>query len=168
MTVHALTEVGVVPGQAREALWAAARLGRRLAERPGFQGMRVFRSEMDADSLMVLIEWAEWDAAEQAQAAAPIVPLLERVRANCARWHSRRLESLFDVQFPRRKPSTGMAQALQVGALDPSRVPARQKEFGLRAMTLPGTLGVLGGRCAQDPCFYFCAVEFDSDNALID
>jgi anti-anti-sigma factor len=165
MAVHALTEVTVAPGRARQALWAAARLGRLLLQQPGFRGLRVFRSEVDADLLMVLTEWAEWDAAVAAEMAAPVALLLQQVRGACARWDDRRLQPLFHVQFPRRAASAGMAQAL---SLDSSEAPVRHKEFGLKAMTLPGTIGVLGGRCDRDPSFYFCAIEFESDEAMID
>jgi anti-anti-sigma factor len=61
-----------------------------------------------------------------------------------------------------------MAHALQIGSLSPAEGAARQKEFGLRVMALPGTVGVLGGRCAGDPSYHFCAVEFETDDAMID
>jgi anti-anti-sigma factor len=168
MAVHALTEVGVAPGRAREAIWSAARLGRRLGEQPGFQGLRVFRSETDAGALIVLTEWAGWDAAAAAEESAPIAALLARTRAACTRWTDRRLEPLFHVQLPRRPGRAGLGQAMHVGSLCPTEGIARQKEFGLKVMTLPGSVGVIGGRCAQDPSYYFCVVEFDSTDALSD
>jgi anti-anti-sigma factor len=168
MAVHALTEVGLAPGRAREVLWAAARLARRLGEQPGFRWLRVFRSEADADSLIVLTEWTEWEAAVAAEAATPVAELLSQLRAACARWDSRLLDSLFHLQLPRHQPCAGIAQALHVSAHDADDGPARQKEFGLRAMTLPGTVGVMGGRCSRDPRFLFCAVEFDSDESMLD
>jgi anti-anti-sigma factor len=168
MAMHALTEVGVAPGRAREAFWTTVRLGRRLGEQPGFRGLQVFRSETDADTLMVLSEWEAWEAAVSAQEVPPVAALLERAQALCTRWVSRRLDPLFHVQLPRRSTAAGMAQAVHVGSLSPAEGAARQKEFGLRAMTLPGTIGVLGGRCASDPSYHFCAVAFESDVALID
>src|SRR6266542_1065158 len=111
MPVHALTEVGVAPERSREALWAVVRLGRRLGEQPGFRGLQVFRSESDAEALVVLTEWAGWEAAAAAQAAAPIAALLARAQAACTRWDSRRLDPLFHVQLPRRRASAGLAQA---------------------------------------------------------
>lgn len=168
MAVHALTEVGLAPGRAREALWAAARLARRLGEQPGFRWLRVFTSETDADSLIVLTEWSELEAAAAAETAVPVVALLARLRAVCAHWDSRPLDPLFHLQLPRRQPCSGLAQALQLSVLDAGDGPARQKEFGLRAMTLPGTVGVMGGRCTRDPRTMFCAVEFDSEDALLD
>lgn len=168
MAVHALMEVRVAPGRAREVLWAAARLGRRLVGRPGFRGLRVFRSEADADALMVLTEWDGWDAATAAESAAPITHLLQRVQGACDGWHGRRLEPLFHVQFPRRTGTAGMAQTVHLGPGMPEAAPARQKEFGLKAMSLPGTIGVLGGRCAKDTGSFFCAVEFESEEAMLE
>ena len=168
MAVHVLMEVEVAPGRTRQALWAAARLARRLIECPGFRGLRVFRCETAAETLLVLTEWAEWKAAAAAEAQATVALLLEQVRAVCARWDSRRLEPLFHLQLPRRKPCAGMAQTLCAGSLVAETLPARQKAFGLKAMAHPGTIGVLGGRCARDPSFFFCALEFDTEAARAD
>jgi anti-anti-sigma factor len=168
MAVHALTEVEVGVGQARAALWTVVRLGRRLGEQAGFRGLQVFRSEADGDALLLLSEWEAWEAADSAQAARPVAELLERAKGLCTRWISRRLDSLFHVQLPRRSGVAGLAHALQVGSLSPAEGAARQKEFGLRVMTLPGTIGVLGGRCTGDPSYHFCAVAFESDDAMID
>jgi anti-anti-sigma factor len=52
--------------------------------------------------------------------------------------------------------------------MEQTEAAARHKELGLKAMTLAGTTGVLGGRCARDPRFYFCAVEFESEGAFLD
>jgi anti-anti-sigma factor len=168
MAVHALMEVEVAPGQARRALWTAARLARRLAARPGFRGLRVYRSERSAETLLVLTEWSEWNAAVAAESEAPVAMLLAQVRSACARWDNRRLEPLFHLQLPRRKPCAGLAQTLRAGALPAGVTPAQQKEFGLKAMSLPGTVGVLGGRCSRDPSFFFCALEFDTDTTMAD
>src|SRR5690242_12462474 len=137
MAVHALTEVGVAAGQARAALWTAVRLGRRLGEQPGFRGLQVFRSETNADAWMVLSEWEAWEAAVSAQEVPPVALLLDRAQGLCTRWISRRLDPLFHVQLPRRAGAAGLAQALHVGSLSPADGAARQKEFGLRVMTLP-------------------------------
>src|SRR5215212_2322929 len=112
MAVHALTEVGIAPGRAREGLRMTVRLARQLGKQPGFRGMQVFRSETDADSLMVLTEWIAWEAAAAAEAAAPVAALIKRARAVCTRWDSRPLDPLFHVQLPRRHAPAGMAQAL--------------------------------------------------------
>ena len=37
-----------------------------------------------------------------------------------------------------------------------------------KAMTLPGAMGVIGARSVVDPGYFFCAVEFDSEDALSD
>lgn len=168
MAVHALTEVEVPPGRARLALRTAARLARRLAERPGFRGLWVYRPESAAETLLILTEWSEWDAGVTAESDAPVAMLLAPARAAGARWESRQLELLFHLQLPRRKLSVGMAQTLRAAAAPPETMLARQKEFGLKAMSLPGTTGVLGGRCSQDPGFFFCALEFDTETALAD
>jgi anti-anti-sigma factor len=103
-----------------------------------------------------------------AESEAPVADLLEQARATWARWDHRRLEPLFHLQLPRRKPCAGMAQTMRAGTLLAEATPAQQKEFGLKAMSLPGTIGVLGGRCSRDPSFFFCALEFDAGTAMAD
>jgi anti-anti-sigma factor len=168
MTVHAITEVRVADGRTREALWATARLGRRLREQAGFRGLWVFRSETDPRAVLVLTEWAGWDEAAAAQAAPLVATEMERARALCTAWESRSLAPLFHLQLPRRGGSAGIAQTLHVGAVDITAATARHRELGLQCMTLPGTLGVLGAHCLGDPHFFFCAAEFESNAALID
>ena len=168
MAVHALTEVEVAAGRASEALRATVRLEGQLVQQPGFRRLRVFRSPTSEDTLLVLSEWEEWDALATAEAVLPIARLLAPLRAVCCRWHERRLEPLFQLELPRRHPSVGLAQGLQIDAGGLREAQARQKSFGLKAMSLPGTLGVLGGRCAQDDRFFFCAVEFETEDARQD
>jgi anti-anti-sigma factor len=162
MAVHALMEVEVVPGRERQVLWAGSRLARRLAERPGFRALRVYRSETCEERLLVLAEWDEWEAVTAAESDIPVAGLLIQLQRACARWEGRRLESLFHLQLPHRSPSGGMAQTLRVAAQDAEELPALQKQFGLKAMSLPGTIGVLGARCAREPEFLLCALEFDT------
>src|SRR2546421_354444 len=113
MAVHALIELELAPGRSRQSLWMAARLARRLAERPGFHGLRIYRSDASDERLLVLVEWAEWEAADAAETQVPVARLLDQVHRECTRWDSRRLESLFHLELPHRRPSTGMAQTLR-------------------------------------------------------
>jgi len=165
MAVHALTEVEVDPGQEREALWAAARLGRRLARHMGFRGWRVFRSDTASETLLVLSEWEAWEALTAAEESASLVRLLDPLRARCRHWRERRLEPLFQLELPRRRPGAGVAQGIRIETDLLIEASERQKTFGLRAMALPGTIGVMGGQCLQETGFFFCAVEFETEAA---
>src|SRR5690349_11544193 len=98
MAEHALTELVIAAGRAREALWTAARLRRRLARQPEFRGLRVFRSETDEDIVLVLTEWSAREAAAEAEAAPAVAPLVERLQSLCSRWESRRLDPLFHLE----------------------------------------------------------------------
>src|SRR5438067_7759439 len=110
MAVHALTEVEIDPGQEREAVRRMARLARELARQTGFRGLRVFRGERSAETLLVLSEWEDWGALTAGEATASISRLLDPLRALCRCWHQRRLEPLFQLELPRRLPSAALAQ----------------------------------------------------------
>jgi len=165
MAVHALTEVEVAAGQGRAAWGLAKRLARALAEQPGFRALRVFRSTGSSDTLLALSEWESWEAFSATEAAEPVGRLLGALQEICPRWQQRRLESHFQLELPRRGLTAALAQGLQVQAHLLAEATLRQKAFGLKAMALPGTIGVLGGRCQQDAQFFFCAVEFETEAA---
>jgi anti-anti-sigma factor len=167
MAVHALTEVEVAAGQGRAAWGLAKRLAREMAGQPGFRALRVFRSAGSSGGLLALSEWESWEAFTTIQATEPVGRLLDALQAICPRWQQRRLEPLFQLELPRRGLTAALAQGLQVQAHLLAEATLRQKAFGLKAMALPGTIGVLGGRCQQDARFFFCAVEFESEAARL-
>jgi anti-anti-sigma factor len=146
-------------------MWTAARLARRLARAPGFRGLRVFRRERAAEALLVLSEWEGWEALAAVEADVPIARLIDPLRERCSHWRQRRLEVVFQLELPRRFPSAALAQGLQFEAGQLADATSRQKTFGLKAMSLPGTIGVLGSRCTQDAGYFFCAVEFETEAA---
>jgi anti-anti-sigma factor len=165
MAVQALTEIELNPGQARKALWEMARLAKELARQPGFRGLRVFQSQRSQPTLLALSEWEGWSALAAGEAAPAVSLRLKALRASCRQWCERRLEPLFRLELPRRLPSAGLAQGLQMAAGGSPEVTAQQKRLALNALSLPGTIGVLGGRCTQDGRFFFFAVDFEAEAA---
>jgi anti-anti-sigma factor len=168
MPVHVLTEVEINPGQERAALWAMARLAQSLGHQPGFRGLRVFHDERSAEILLALTEWEDAGALTAAEENVSTCGQFDALRAACRHWRQRRLEPLFQLELPRPFRNAALAQGLQIQAEYEVDATARQKTFGLKAMSLPGTVGVLGGRCMQDSGFFFCAVEFETEAARLE
>jgi anti-anti-sigma factor len=91
---------------------------------------------------------------------------LAQVGESCAVEPARRLDPLFHIHFPRRSSTVALARLARAHSDAVDAMKAADKEAGLKAMALPGSVGVFGGQCSDDPRLALCRMEFDTEETL--
>jgi anti-anti-sigma factor len=168
MSVHSLTrfEPGAAP--LRSVLRAALRLRRRLETQPGFEGLQLFQAEAEPGAFLALTQWEAWESHDRAWASPEITAALreaqegDRLRSQAPN----RLDPLFHIHFPKRARTYSMGRLLRADGEQIAAVRAIEKEFGLKVMAAPGSVGVYAGQCVEDPALFFCRIDFDSEEAM--
>jgi anti-sigma B factor antagonist len=166
MSVYTLTRVRIEPALAGRVLRLAARLGHRLERQRGFLSLQLYRAAEEPESCLALAEWDSAASQERVLRDAEVARLLAQVGESCAVEAGRGGDSPFPIPPPRRSSTVALARLARAHSTAVEAMNAADKEAGLKAMALPGSVGVFGSQCTDDPRLAFCRLEFDTEETL--
>jgi anti-anti-sigma factor len=166
MSVYTLTRIRVEPASADRALRLAVRLGHRLERQRGFLSLQFYRAEGDAGAYFAVSEWDSGTSRERVVREPAVAQLLAQAEGICEMEPHAPLSPLFHVHFPRRACSVAIARLARAHSDATEAMRAADKEAALKAMALPGSVGVFGGQVGDDPRLAFCRLEFDGEETL--
>jgi anti-anti-sigma factor len=166
MSVYTLTRVRIGPAGASRAMRLAARLGHRLERQRGFLSLQLYQAKEEPETCLALAEWDSAASHERVLRDAEVARLLAQMDERCTVEPARRMEPLFHIHFPRRSSTVALARLARAHSDAAEAMKAADKDAGLKAMALPGSVGVFGGQCSEDPRLSFCRIEFDGEETL--
>lgn len=168
MSIYSLTRLQVDESRLREVLRFARGFTRRLEEQSGFQALQIFRAEGEAQTFLVLTQWDSWENHDHAWAHTEIATALRegRDRRLLNYQAPNRLDPLFHIHFPKRAHTYSLGRLVRAKDGQAAAVRAIEKEFGLKVMAAPGTVGVYSGQCVDDEALFFCRIDFDSPEMM--
>jgi len=168
MAIHSLTRLQVDESRGREVLRYGRRLTRRLERQAGFEALQVFRAGDEAQTVLVLTQWDSWESHDRAWAAPDVALALREGQERRLLLYQapNRLDPLFHIHFPKRAHTYSLARLVRAHGDQVAAVRAIEKEFGLKVMAAPGTVGVYCGQCAEDRALFFCRIDFDSEEMM--
>lgn len=166
MSVYTLTRIDVEPEGASRALRLAVRLGHRLERQRGFLSLQFYRAEGEVGAYLAVSEWESAASRERVTREPEVRQLMDRAQAVCRLEPHTPVVPRFHVHFPRRACSVALGRLARAhsDAIDAMR--AADKEAALKAMALPGSVGVFGGQVGEDARLAFCRMEFDAEESL--
>jgi len=166
MSVYTLTRIRVEPALAGRALRLAVRLGHRLERQRGFLSLQFYRAEGDAGAYLAVSEWDSAGSRERVCREPAVERLLSQAESICRMEPHAGVVPQFHVHFPRRACSVAIGRLARAHSDAVDAMRAADKEAALKAMALPGSVGVFGGQVGDDPRLAFCRMEFDSEESL--
>jgi anti-anti-sigma factor len=166
MSVYTLTRIRVEPALADRALSLAVRLGHRLERQRGFLSLQFYRAEGDAGAYLAIAEWDSAASRERVCREAGVARLLALVEEVCCMEAHAPVTPQFHVHFPRRACNVAIGRLARAHSDAVDGMRAADKEAALKAMALPGSVGVFGGQVGEDPRLAFARMEFDSEESL--
>jgi anti-sigma B factor antagonist len=168
MSIYSLTRLQVDESRRREVLRFARGFIRRLEEQSGFEALQVFRADGEGHTFLVLTQWDSWESHDRAWAASEIATALREGsdRRLLLYQAPNRLDALFHIHFPKRAHTYSLGRLVRARGDQAAAVRAIEKEFGLKVMAAPGTVGVYSGQCVDDEALFFCRIDFDSEEMM--
>jgi anti-anti-sigma factor len=164
MSIYSLTRLQVDDSRRRELFRFARCFTHRLEDQPGFEAFQVFRSDDERHTFLVLTQWDSWESHDRAWAVPEIAAALGEARDRRLLIYQapNRLDPLFRIHFPKRAHTFSLGRLIRARGDQVEAVRAIEKEFGLKVMAAPGTVGVYSGQCSEDAALFFCRIDFDS------
>lgn len=166
MSVYTLTRIRVEPALASRALRLAVRLGHRLERQRGFLSLQFYRAEGDAGAYLALSEWDSGASRDRVLGEPEVARLLGLAEAVCRLEPHVPIAPQFHVHFPRRACNVAIGRLARAHSDASEAMRVADKEAALKAMALPGSVGVFGGQVGDDPRLAFCRMEFDGEESL--
>jgi anti-sigma B factor antagonist len=168
MSIYSLTRLQVDESRLREVLRFARCFTRRLEDQSGFEALQVFRAEGEEQTFLVLTQWDSWENHDRAWAHDEIATLLRDSRDQRLLLYQapNRLDPLFHIHFPKRTNTYSLGRLVRARGDQVAAVRAIEKEFGLKVMAAPGTVGVYSGQCVDDEALFFSRIDFDSEEMM--